>query len=91
MNYRDKLDYKVIRRIDDDILKDGLNILLDTFDPCLYNDAGEYISGLCDLLKDDFIGYIDVDTNPKTRDVLYFYLVDKFGKQILKSFNKRRC
>jgi hypothetical protein len=64
---------------------------LDAFDPCYYEDAGEYISSICDLLKDDFIGYIDVDTNPKTRDALYFYIVDKFERKILKFFNNRRC
>ena len=91
MNYRDKLDSRVLRRINDDRLKEGMSNLLKSFDPCYYNDAGEYIASMCDLLKDDYIGDIDIDTNAKTRDVLYFYLVDKFGDSILKFFNRRRC
>ena len=91
MNDRYKLDSRVLRRIDDNKLKEGMDYLLQSFDPCYYNDAGEYISSMCDLLKDDYIGDIDIDTNAKTRDALYFYNVDKFGSQILKFFNKRRC
>jgi hypothetical protein len=91
MDDRHKLDSRVLRRLNDDRLKEGMNNLLESFDPCYYNDAGEYISSMCDLLKDDFIIDIDVVTNAKTRDALYFYIVDKFGSQILKFFNKRRC
>lgn len=93
MNDRNKLDSRVLRRIDNNKLEEFMSGLLneEDYNPCYYEDAGEYISSICDLLKDDFIGYIDVDTNAKTRDALYFYLVDKFGKLLLRIYRGRRC
>ena len=91
MNGRDKLDGRVLRRINDDEFEDELNILLDVVSPCDFNDSGEFISDMCDLLKDNFLDNIEINPNPKTKDVLYFYLVDKFGDYLLKVYNERRC
>ncbi len=94
MDDRHKLDSRVLRRIDDNKLEEFMSDMLneDDYNPCFWDDAGEYISDLCDMLKNDFIDHIDApDTNSKTKDALYFYLVDKFGNVLLKFFNKRRC
>ena len=91
MDYRDKLDSRVLRRIDDDEFEDELNNLLDVVSPCDFNDSGEFISDMCDLLKDNFLDNIEINPNPKTKDVLYFYLVDKFGGYLIKIYKNEEC
>ena len=93
MNYRDKIDIRVLRRINDDDLKNELDYLLDVVSPCDFEHSGpgEFISDICDVLKDNFLGDIEIDVSPKTRDVLYFYLVDKFGDYLLKVYKKSKC
>jgi hypothetical protein len=34
---------------------------------------------------------IRIKTNPKTKDALYYYLVDKFRKLLLRIYIGRRC
>jgi hypothetical protein len=94
MNDRDKLDTRVLRRIDDNILEQFMSDLLneDAYNPCFWEDADEYVTDLCDLLKDDFIDYIDMsDTNLKTRDALFYYIIDKFDRLLLRIYRGRRC
>lgn len=94
MNDRDELDSRVLRRINDNKLEEFMSDMLneDDFNPCSWDDAGEYISDLCDLLKDDFIDYIDMsDTNLKTKDALFYYIIDKFDRLLLRIYRGRRC
>jgi hypothetical protein len=93
MNDRDELDTRVLRRINDNKLEEFMSDMLneDDFNPCSWDDAGEYISDLCDYLKDYFLRTIRIDTNPKTKDALYYYLVDKFRKLLLRIYIGRIC
>jgi len=91
MNGRDKLDGRVLRRINDDELEDELKYLLEGVSPCDFINPGEFISDICDVLKDNFLDMIEINPNPKTKDALYFYIVDKFGDYLLKVYNERRC
>jgi len=94
MTDRDKLDTKVLRRIDDNILEQFMSDILneDEHNPCYWEDADEYVTSLCDLLKDDFLDYIDMsDTSPKTRDAIFYYILDKFDRLLLRIYRGRRC
>lgn len=94
MNDRDKLDSRVLRRIDDNILEQFMSDILneEDYNPCYWEDADEYVTSLCDLLKDDFLDYIDMsDTNPKTKDALFYYIVDKFERLLFRIYRGRRC
>jgi hypothetical protein len=94
MTDRDKLDTRVLRRIDDNILEQFMSDLLneDAYNPCFSEDADEYVASMCDLLKDDFIDYIDMsDTSLKTKDALFYYIIDKFDRLLLRIYRGRRC
>jgi len=93
MTDRNELDIRVLRRIDDNkfeqIMSDMLNE--DDYNPCFWDNAGDYISDLCDYVKDYFLMRTRIDTDPKTKDAIYYYLVDKFGKLLLRIYRGRRC
>jgi hypothetical protein len=94
MTDKDKLDSRVLRRINDYLLEKFMGAILDDddYDPCYYEDVDEYITSLCDLLKDDYLSYIRMsDTNPKTKDALYYYLVKKFYKLLFRIYKGREC
>jgi hypothetical protein len=93
MTDRDKLDSRVLRRINDNKLEEFMSDMLngDEFNPCFWDDVGDYISDLCDYLKDYFLMTIRIKTNPKTNDALYYYLVDKFGTLLFRIYRGRRC
>jgi hypothetical protein len=86
-----KLDIRILRRINDDDLKSELDSLLDVVSPCDFRNPGDFISDICDLLKDYFLDDIEIKTTPKTRDALYFYIVDKFGDYLLNAHKKSKC
>ena len=93
MNDRDELDTRVLRRINDNKLEEFMSDMLngDEFNPCSWDNVGDYITDLCDYLKDYFLRTIRIDTNPKTNDALYYYLVDKFRKLLLRIYIGRIC
>jgi len=97
MTDRDKLDSRVLRRLNDDDLEYEFNFLLDEemsgvgFNPCDYDYVGYFVEDVCEALMGGFLDNIEIKTDPKTRDALYFYIVDKFERKILKFFNNRRC
>ena len=93
MTDRDKLDSRVLRRIDNDKLEQFMSDILneEDYNPCYWEDSGEYISDLCDYVKNYFLMTTRIDTNPKTKDALYYYLVDKFGTLLFRIYRGRRC
>jgi hypothetical protein len=93
MTDRDELDSRILRRIDDNKFEQLMSDMLneDDYNPCFWDNAGDYISDLCDYVKDYFLMRTHIDTDPKTKDALYYYLVDKFGKLLLRIYRGRRC
>ena len=93
MDDRNKLDSRVLRRIDDNKLEEFMSNILneEEFNPCFWDNYGDYISDLCDYLKHYFLISIRIDTNLKTKDAIYYYLVDKFSKLLLRIYRGRRC
>ena len=83
---------KLRRRLNQDILEAELNYLLEDAEPCHYGSVGDFISEYCDILKDTAIEFIDeyTEINPKTKDMIYHYMVDLFGKKLFKYY-KNSC
>ncbi len=97
MNYRDKLDSRVLRRLNDDDLEYEFNFLLDEdmsgvgFNPCDYDYVGYFVEDVCEELRGSYLDNIEIKTDPKTSDVLYYYLIDKFGDRLVKIYDNKKC
>jgi hypothetical protein len=97
MNYRDKLDSRVLRRLNDDDLEYEFNFLLDEhmsgvgFNPCDYDYVSYFVEDVCEELRGSYLDNIEIKTNPKTSDVLYYYLIDKFGDRLVKIYDNKKC
>jgi hypothetical protein len=68
--------------------------ILDEMDICEYNDIGEFVSNACDSLVEMYGDYLvndfDYVLEPKDRDSLYYYFVDRFGDYLVK-YHKNKC
>lgn len=62
--------------------------------PCSYDDVGEFVSVLCDILTDIFFDDISTETpvkvKPKDKDYVYNYFVDLFGNYLV-NIHKTNC
>jgi len=93
MTDRNKLDSRILRRLNDNKLEEYMSDMLneEEHNPCFWDDAGEFISSMCDYVKDYFLMTTRIDTDPKTKDALYYYIVDKFERLLLRIYRGRRC
>jgi hypothetical protein len=76
---------KLRRRLNKDVIESELRYLLEDSEPCNYSSVGDFISDYCDILKDSVIESLeeeDVEVNPKTKDMIYHYMVELFGKKL---------
>jgi hypothetical protein len=68
--------------------------ILDSMNPCDYEDIGEYISNACDSLVEMYYDYFVNEFNyvlqPKEKDSLYYFFVDYF-KKFLINYRKTHC
>jgi hypothetical protein len=68
--------------------------ILDSMNPCDYEDIGEYISNACDSLVEMYYDYFVNEFNhvlkPKEKDSLYYFFVDYFKKFLL-DYRKKIC
>jgi len=85
----------VKRRLNDDEMLDELNYLLDyQINLSAFNNLGECISEICEILNNNFIDYIQNETNVKLsfkeKDSLYFYFVEKCKDYITKKYIKNK-
>lgn len=87
----ENLPLQLRRRLSFESLKDDLDFgILEDVSPCDFEDAGEFISEICDVLKDRFIENTeDVHIKPSDRDQLYHTLVDMFGEYLFEYYDKR--
>jgi len=81
------------RRLNPEHLKHVLNTIIEyDLSPCSYNDVGEFVSEICDTLKDVFLENISmefpVEITPKDKDDVYYYFVNLFGDYLVKEHKK---
>jgi|694.fasta_scaffold06336_13 hypothetical protein len=83
---------KLRRRLNYDVLKQELDWFLQDAEPCEFNNVGDFISEYCDVLKDNAIEFLpdDVELTPKSKDIIYHYMVDLFGKYLF-NYYKNFC
>jgi hypothetical protein len=77
------------RRLDFDRMEDDMkSIIEDELLPCEFGSAGDFVSEACDLLAYRYIEDYNIPRG-KESDNLYNFLVDLFGKQLVKIYNKK--
>jgi hypothetical protein len=77
------------RRLDFDRMEDDMkSIIEDELIPCEFGSAGDFVSEACDLLAYRYIEDYNIPRG-KESDNLYNFLVDLFGKQLVKIYNKK--
>jgi hypothetical protein len=77
------------RRLDFDRMEDDMkSIIEDELLPCEFGSAGDFVSEACDLLAYRYIEDYNIPRG-KESDSLYNFLVDLFGKQLVKIYNKK--
>jgi hypothetical protein len=68
--------------------------ILNSMNPCEYEDVGEYISNACDSLVEMYYDYFVYDFDyvlePKEKDSLYYFFVDYF-REFLMNYRKTNC
>jgi hypothetical protein len=94
-NLFENLAPHIRRRLKPEHLKHVLNTIIEydyDFTPCSYDDVGEFVSEICDTLKDVFLDNISmefpVELTPKDKDDVYYYFVDLFGDYLVKEHKK---
>jgi len=92
-NLFENLAPHIRRRLNPENLKYVLNTIIEyDITPCSYNDVGEFVSVMCDILKDVYLDNISmefpVEITPKDKDDVYNYFVDLFGKYLVKEHEK---
>ena len=77
------------RRLDFDRMEDDMkSIIEDELLPWEFGSAGDFVSEACDLLAYRYIEDYNIPRG-KESDNLYNFLVDLFGKQLVKIYNKK--
>jgi hypothetical protein len=77
------------RRLDFDRMEDDMkSIIEDELLPCEFGSAVDFVSEACDLLAYRYIEDYNIPRG-KESDSLYNFLVDLFGKQLVKIYNKK--
>ena len=89
----ESLSIRFRRRLSSDVLMDELNNIIDyDLNPLQFKDKMEYVSEVCDLLKDQTIDYIweteKIKATPKQKDQIYHYFVNTFFNHIIERYNE---
>ncbi len=75
------------RRLHFDMMEEDMqNIIEYELLPCEFRTPSEFVSEACDLLAQRYAE--DLTLSSKDNDGLYLFLVDLFGKHLVKIYNK---
>jgi hypothetical protein len=75
------------RRLHFDIMRDDMESIVEyELLPCEFRTPSEFVSEACDLLAQKYLEDLTVST--KDSDGIYLFLVDLFGKHLVKIYNK---
>ena len=80
------------RRFNYDELKGHLDFVMENYNPCDYSTLGDFIGEMCDMLVVDLVDYYYDTTNEKvdykTKDDMYFFIVDNFADYLQEIYDK---
>ena len=80
------------RRFNYDELKGHLDFVIENYHPCDYSTLSDFIGEMCDLLVNDLIDdYYDDGgkVDAKTKDDLYYFMVDNFADYLQEIYDKK--
>ncbi len=91
----ESLSPEVRRRIPfENLMNDMEYGVLDSMNPCEYEDIGDYIADACDsmveMCGDYFEQELDYSLQAKEKDSLYYFFVDYF-REFLINYRKTNC
>ena len=80
------------RRFSYDELKGHLDFVMENYNPCDYGSLGDFIGEMCDMLVvdlvDDYYDTTNEKVDYKTKDDLYFFMVDNFADYLQEIYDK---
>lgn len=80
------------RRLDYEELKGHLDFISENYSPCDYGSSGDFIGEMCYMMVVDLIDdYYDIDNvkvDNKTKDDLYYFMVDNFADYLKEVYDK---
>jgi hypothetical protein len=80
------------RRFNYDELKGHLDFIIQNYNPCDYGSLGDFVGEMCDMLVldliDDYYYENGEKIDSKTKDTLYYYMVDNFADHLANFYDK---
>lgn len=81
------------RRFNYDELKGHLDFVMENYNPCDYSTLGDFIGEMCDMLVmdlvDDYYDTSNEKVDNKTKDDLYYFMVDNFADYLQELYDKQ--
>ena len=81
------------RRFNYDELKGHLDFVMENYNPCDYSTLGDFIGEMCDMmvmdLVDDYYDTANEKVDNKTKDDLYYFMVDNFADYLQELYDKQ--
>jgi len=80
------------RRFNYNEIKGHLLFIMEEITPCDYGSLGDFIGEMCDMLVndliDDYYEYGNQNVDNKTKDDLYYFMVDNFANYLQEIYDK---
>jgi hypothetical protein len=80
------------RRLNYEELKGHLDFINEYHSPCDYGSLGDFIGEMCDTmvvdLIEDYYEYGNQNVDNKTKDELYYFMVDNFADYLQEIYDK---
>ena len=80
------------RRFNYEEIKGHLIFIMENYSPCDYGSLGGFIGEMCDImvmdLVDDYYEYGNQNVDNKTKDDLYYFMVDNFADYLQEIYDK---
>jgi hypothetical protein len=75
------------RRLNYDVMKDEMDSIIKyQLNPCEFDNVQNFIEDACEMFV--YMYLEDLNTSSKDKDGLYYYVVDVFGKYLVKFYNE---
>ena len=78
------------RRVPFDEIPSKIDEVVEFYQPKYFDNAGDFISEVCDTLVNEFNFNQHDSFSPKEKDELYFYLVDTYGEYIANIYHREK-
>ena len=83
------LPIEVRRRLELDSLKEHARMAADAFECGDVMNSGEFMAEVCDFMVNDMVDEWGIYVSPKSRDILFHYIVNTVGQFLIRLYHKR--